>query len=306
MVEELLRIQDPADLARAIKDRLRGEHQARPGRDEWTLTDAVYSVAERAIEGAERDRVAAAVLLLLEELATTPEDLRILLEWPAGLFQVARRVAWTPEELVAVAEHVRTLAHAAAKWPVGRESVQGMGSARLEFLRLARFANVTDEHVRGLLERSIVFMSRGQHESFVSARVQNHEFGALLGIYASLGFKNDALEYFLTLKDEPRDRVFRAFVQEFERWEDDGTKLQRALLHQYDRNSWPVIISPPSLDDQRWAAEAATWIGDPVDEQVRRTIDRLRAVPSADTPPKYTTAPAFAKSRPSTTTSVST
>ncbi len=304
MVEELLRIEDFRALAQAIKDRLRGEHQARPGRDEWTLTDAVYSVAERAVDGAERDRLAAAVLLLLKELAETPEDVRILWEWPAGLFQVARRVAWTDNELAAVGEHVRSLAHAAHKWPVGRESVQGMGSARLEFLRLAQFAKVMDEDVRGLLERSIVFLSHGQRESFVPVRVHNHEFGALLGIFASLGFKNDALKYLLTLKDEPRDRVFRAFVQEFERWEVDGTKLQRALLRQYDSNSPPVEFSQPTIRDQRWAAEAASWIGNPIDDSVRGTIERLRASSATDVP-KYTKAPKFAKSSPSTTPSVS-
>ncbi len=295
MLEELERAQDPVELARRIKDRLCGEHQARPRHDEWTLTDAVYGMAETAVEGDARARLATAVLLLLQELADTPEERRVLLEWPAGLFRVAGRVVWSGDERVKLAEIVQMLAKTSGHWPVGKDSVDGLSSPRLEFFRLARIANPDDEEIRNHLERTISWLEAADIP-FASAEGQNREFGSLLGIWAAQGFKKRALEYFLKLHEESRDRVFRAFVQEFERWDGDGAKLQSTLLRQYDSNTIPMGHSAPSYLDQLWAARAAVWIGEPVNDHVRKTIERFTATPPL---PKTTPRPAFAKSQQS-------
>ena len=226
------------DLASEIKDRIRGSNGNRPGRDEWTLTDKVYSLAERSVDGEDRKRLASAVLLLLGEMSFSAVSREATAEWPAGLFQVATRVNWTAEERKVLAARIQALVPFHSSWSMG-EAFDGLGSPRLEFLRLVRTLKSAKELTSDPLEMfwwSLKYTDLGCQET-----------GALLGLIASCGSELDALWY-LPGDETKRDLVFRFLVQEYERFGCDSKKLARLL---------PMAM-PAS---PAWVARAIDWIG---------------------------------------------
>jgi len=166
-----------------------------------------------------------------------PVSREAVLEWPAGLFWVATRVSWTAGEQETLVQRVQALIPFSRWWPTG-EAFDGLGSPRLEFLRLVRFvqlARVTD------------FDTQVFWEMLASPFLGPHESGAVMGLIASCGFEADAMEY-LPGNEAQRDQVFRAFMLEYERFGGDSKKIAQLLPR--------AIPESPA-----WVATAIDWIG---------------------------------------------
>jgi len=289
---DLLEITDPAALSLAIRARLSAETPP-DGADRCRL-DAVVRAAERHPGGDERARFAQAVITLFGDLVMRPDEVPLSLEWPAGLFVLARHVQWTEDEranlrplMASVLYHVRRN----PAWSVGAPKGIGVGSPVLEAHRAVRFLGMDPEEHRPTL---VVSCLRLAPKPRMEA---DPELGSVLGILSSYDRASaiTAVEQLRGLDPEGRSRVLVRLGREHRAWASDIAFLVDALLTALGGVGDIRSIHRPTASDQRWAAEAARSLGALSNEQAERVNDLL--VPQKVAVKKTIPAPHFATGR---------